>query len=263
MDAEHSSLEPLIGYEEIKRRHLFGLPLVSAMKDPTSGRPIEMTPEMVRDIIEGAVATVEQDCHIELFPVQHAVKLPFDRTLYESFGFVKLPHRPVASIEALAVTPSNNINIYSVPLDWVETSYLPRGQLNLIPLTVAFGSGSLGTIPATSTGGAFFLSILGQRAWVPAFWKVTYTTGFAGGLFPRMINELIGTVAAQEILSMLAATYARNSSFSLSIDGLGQSVSTPGPNTFTVRSEALEMKRKRLTGQVRAKFGTKLFSGTL
>src|SRR6185369_13911889 len=111
-----------------------------------------------------------------------------------------------------------------------------------------------------STGGAFFLSILGNRQWIPAYWKITYTSGFKDGMVPRVINELISTIAAMEILSQLAATYARVQSHSLGIDGLSQSVSTPGPAVFQVRIQELTDKRKALVGKIRAKYGTKLFS---
>lgn len=62
---------------------------------------------------------------------------------------------------------------------------------------------------------------------------------------------------------MLAATYARTNSHSLGIDGLSQSVSTPGPQIFKIRLEELEKKKTALTKKIKAIFGYKIFSGTL
>ena len=251
-------LEPLIDFDQVVSRHLFGIPLVSQMKDPNTGKPIVMSPESVVDIIEGAVRQVEECCHIDISPVQRKEKHPFDRAAYNSYGFFKVNHRPASSIERISVTPANGREVFSLPLDWVETAYLGRGQINIIPMTAAFIQGAY--IPAGTTGGVWFMHLLGNKFWVPAYWEILYTSGYPDTMVPRVLNDLVGTVAAQEILSMLAATYARNQGHSLGIDGLSQSVSTPGPNIFQTRMAELAEKRKRLEGKIKAKYGMKLFS---
>lgn len=256
--AEYQRLEPILGYEQIKTRHLWGIPLFSQMKDPRTGRGEELTKEQVKDIIDGAVQQAEQELHIDISPVQRREKHPFDRNAYESFGFLKVHHRPVFSLDKLSVTPANQIDVYEVPKDWIEMAYAVRGQINIVPMTAAFIQG--GFVPAGSTGGAFFLSILGNRQWIPAYWQIEYTSGYKDGQVPRVINELIGTIAAQEILSMLATTYARSQSHSLGIDGLSQSVSTPGPAIFQIRMTELTEKRKRLVKQIKTIYGMNLFS---
>jgi hypothetical protein len=251
--AELSRLEPIVGPNELAHRHLFGIPLVSQMKDPATGKPIIMTPAIVKDIIDGAVNNAEVDCRINISPIQVRQKFPFDRNHYESFGFVRLPNRPITSIDKLSVTPANQLDIYVVPNEWVEMAYASQGQINIIPMTASFIQG--GYIPTGSTGGQFFLAVMGNRQWIPAYWQFEYTAGYKDGMVPRIVNDLIGTLAAQEILSMLAATYARSSSHSLGIDGLSQSVSTPGPQIFKNRWEELEQKRLRLTKRIRTLYG--------
>ena len=257
LEASYGHLEPLIGVEELTRRHLFGIPLVSQMKG-VDGKPIHMTPEMVKDIIDGAVQQAESDCKIDIFPVKRRVKQAFDKNAYESYGFIKYPFRPITSIDKLSITPANGQDVYTVPLEWVETAYCVRGQINIIPMTAAFLQS--GSVPQQSAGGAMFLAILGNRAWVPAYWQLECTSGFPDGLIPRVVNELIGTIAAMEILSMLATTYARSQSHSLGIDGLSQSVSTPGPQIFKNRYEELQEKRKHLEKKIRNLFGQGIFS---
>lgn len=257
-ETEHSRLEPILGPEELKNRHLWGIPLVSQMIDPATGRNYVMTPEMVQDIIEGAVNQAETELNIDIWPVRRAEKQAFDRNTYESFGYMQLEKRPVSSLDKISVTPANGIDVYSVPLEWVEVGLLVRGQVNIIPMTASFIQG--GMVPTQSGGASFYYSVLNQTRWIPAYWLVEYTSGFKDGMVPRILNDLIGTIAAQEILSQLATTYARSSSHSLGIDGLSQSVSTPGPNLFQPRMEDLENKKKRLLGKVKAMFGRKLFS---
>jgi hypothetical protein len=258
LETEHNRLEPILSPEELRNRHIFGIPLVSQMQDPFSGRPLVMTDEMIKDIIEGAVNQAETELDIDIWPVKRRVKHPFDRNTYESFGYFQLEHRPITSLDKLSVTPANQQDVYIVPLEWVETSYLVRGQLNIIPMTAAFIQG--GYVPAGSTGGSFFLAVLGNRYWVPAYWQIEYTSGYVDSMVPRVVNDFIGTIAALEILSMLAVTYARSQSHSLGIDGMSQSVSTPGPAIFQIRISELEEKKKRLMGKLKAMMGRKIFS---
>lgn len=258
VQSEQERLEPILGVDELKIRHLWGIPLVSRMKDPITGKAEVLTPEKIKDIIQGAIQQAEHDLHIDITPVKRNEKQAFDRNAYESFGFFKLHHRPAYSIDKVAITPANGLDVYVLPLDWVETAYAARGQINIIPMTAAFIQG--GFVPAGSTGGAFFLSILGNRQWIPAYWKIDYTSGYKDSMVPRAVNELVGTIAAMEILSMLATTYAHNQSHSLSLDGLSQSVSTPGPAIFQMRLQELTDKRKRLVKQLKAIYGMSLFS---
>jgi hypothetical protein len=253
-------LEPLVRPEQVQSRHLFGIPLVSAMKDPLTGKAQVYTPDMIRDTIDRAVSMVEQDVGIDIFPNVNKEKHPFDRNEYESFGYFRLHRRPCASIEVLSITPPSGSDIYRIPLEWVETAYMHTGQINLIPLGNAI---AYGTPADVGSGGALFLNVLGNQPWIPAFWQVTYTSGFPDGMLPKVVNELIGTVAAMEILSALASTYARSTSHSLGIDGLSQSVSTPGPQLFKTRYEELEAKRKSLVKKLRTQYALNLFSGNV
>lgn len=260
--ANWSRLSPLITPPEVINKHLFGIPLISGTKDPDTKKAARYTPEMIRDKIDDVIANVELETGITIFPVQRTRKFAFDLNEYRSFGYFRMPDRPVASIETLRVTPSNDIDVYDVPLDWVETAYLHLGQLNIIPLTVALTKqGTL--VPTSTAGGALMLAILGHSSWVPAFWKMEYTAGFPSGMLPKVLNDLVGTITAIEVLSQLASTYARNSSGSLGIDGMSQSVSTPGPEIFTRRIQDLEKKRALITKKLKAYYGTTLFSSNV
>ncbi len=254
-------LEPLLTPEVFKQRFLFGIPLVSGIRDPITHRADVMTDALLADAIDRAMAEAEAQCHISIMPEAVDEKQAFDVNLYRSWGYFRLRHRPISSIEYLAVTPSNEADVYVVPLEWVETTYLYLGQLNIIPLTIAIGAGGNTTVPTTASGSALFLSIFGTVPWVPAFWRMKYTIGFKDGNLPKVVNELIGVIAAQDVLSRLASTYGKSTGTSLSIDGVSQSVSTPGPEMFARRQDELENRRKRLVSKIKTKFGQNLFTG--
>jgi hypothetical protein len=260
LESSWNRVEPLVTPEQVRGRHLFGIPLVSAMKDPLTGKAMVYTDDLIRDTIDRAVAQVETETHLDIFPVQRAQKYPFDRNEYEAFGYTRLEHRPVASVESLAITPPSGSDIYQVPLEWIETGYLPKGQINLIPLGNAI---AYGTPANVGSGGALFLNVLGTKAWIPAFWQVTYTTGFPDGMLPKSVNELIGIVAGMKVLSALAVTYGKSQSHSLGIDGLSQSVGTPGPQIFKVRYDELAEEKKVLIKKLKTQYGLNLFSGNV
>lgn len=253
-------LEPLITPAQVKRRHLFGIPMVSGIKDPLTKKAQVYDDELIQDTIERAVSMAEDEAAIDIFPVRVKEKHGFKREDYLAFGYMRLERRPAASVEALSITPANGMSLYNVPLDWIETGYLSRGQINIVPITstVAFQ----GPAPVGS-GGALFLQILGQQGWVPGFWQVEYTSGYPDGQLPRVINELVGVIAAMEVLGSLAATYAGNTSHSLGIDGMSQSVSTPGGQIYGPRMEELAAKRKKLAKQIKSEMGQVLFSSDI
>jgi hypothetical protein len=262
-DSTWKRVEPLITPTELIDLHLFGIPLVSGMPDPETGRRKRLTPEIIARFIDKSVGLAELETGLAIFPEQFKEKKPWDRQEYDSFGYFKLDHRPCSSVEKVAVNLSNNQDIYEAPLDWVETGQLQWGQLNIIPLTIAMTSGNPVAIPTTS-GGALLLSIFqGKSQWVASFWEITYTAGFPDGQVPRVVNELIGTIAAMEILSQLASTYAKTSGSSLSIDGLSQSVSTPGPDIFTPRLKDLALKRTQLVNKLKNLYHLKFFSNNV
>lgn len=253
-------VEPLVTPTQVKSRFLFGIPLVSAMKDPGTGKNQVYTDDMIKDCIDRAIAQAELDTGIDIFPKQLREKAAFDRHLYQQFGYFRTQHRPAASIEALTITPPTGNDLYAVPLEWIEAANMHTGQINIIP----FGNSiAYGTPAAVAAGGALFLNLFSSMPWVPAFWQFAYTVGFPDGVLPRFVNELIGVNAAIDILSSLAATYARSTSHSLGIDGLSQSVSTPGPDIFTKRLNDLMDKQKRLAKKTKTHYGLTLFAGTI
>jgi hypothetical protein len=256
-------LEPLICPDTFKSWYLFGLPLVSFARDPITGKHQIMTDPILKELIDRNVAVSELELRLDIMPRQYTKKLPFDRQAYASLGYMMLPDHPIQSLDKLAVVASNGADLYNVPPDWVETAYLHTGQINIIPMTIAFQYGGFFVPSNSPNGGSAFLAILGQNPWIPAYWQVTYTVGFPEGRLPPVINELIGTMTAIDALSLLATTNARNTSHSIGVDGLSQSISTPGPQIYDTRIALLTDQKDRLIRKIRSIYGTNLFTGAL
>jgi hypothetical protein len=263
VDACWGDSGPLITPMLLRVRQLFGIPLVSNMVDPVTGKRQVMTDPIIADVIHRAVALAELETHLNIMPRQIAEKQAFDRQAFASFGFVRLDNRPVVSLDDMTVTASNDENVFRVPPTWIDRGYMHKGQINLVPITVAFnGAGFINPSDQSggANGGSMFLSILGQNPWIPSYWKFTYTVGFPEGQIPVVVNELIGVIAAIEILDILATTNAKNASASLSIDGLSQSVGTAGPTIYDARIQKLTEKKMLLVKKLKTMFGQTLFS---
>lgn len=255
VDAEISRYEPLIDAKGIRDRVLWGIKLQSFQTK-------QDMPDPVIDMkIQDAVALIEQETGVQIFPTQHDERQPFDRNEYASMGYFRLRNRPCTSIESLKIVASNDTVLWQVSQDWIDTGYLSRGEVYIVPINVAVSTQAVGQ--AGAAGGAAFLAILGNQGWVPAFWRIKYTTGYANGKLPRSVNYLIGIQAGLLILADLAAANATNQSKSLGIDGLSQSSSGPGPNLYDRKIEELEKAKKMLIGKIKTQFGTKLFSGNV
>ena len=267
IDSDFVRTEPLLTPELLVQRHLFGIPLVSNIIDPITGLPQRITPEMLRDIIAGAVCDAELDAHIDIMPVLRQEKSAFDRAEFARFGYFKMRHRPIQSIDKLSFTPSSEIDIFVIPTSWISTAQLYRGRIQIIPLipaTAASSSGYTGAILPPGQGGAgLFLGLIAAHHWIPDFMQTIYTTGFPDGMVPRPINDLVGSIAAMKVLSLLAATHARSTSHSLGIDGMSQSISGPGPSLYNERIALLDADRQKIAKKIRKTFGQKLFSGTV
>lgn len=254
-------LEPLISPQQVRDRFLFGIPLVSALPDPITRTVQRVTDELIADRIVSALAEVEASAKITIMPTQFDERHDFDKVEFEHFGHFKTQQRPVASVEALSIQAPDGTSFFTVPKAWVEGGHLHKGQINILPLSPAAATFSLGGI-AGGPAALIFLTHLARVGSIPAYWTVRYTAGFPNGLLPRLVNDAIGAQTAISLLSQLSATFTKNSQ-SLGIDGLSQSTSGPGPQQYVQLIKDLQDKLDKIVGTIRAKTGTKLFVGTV
>ncbi len=254
VDAEEAKrYEPILTAKLLKSRYLFGVSLMAKTINPLTKKYDVMTDEDLADRIQGAISNVELELGIDITPVKRDESHPFDRNLLQQYGYMRSQRKPILSVDKLSIRPGNNVDIYTLPNDWISGAHFTKGQINIVPLIPA---SSTTFINAATGGGAVFLQVVSGTGWVPTFWVLSYTTGFADGKIPRSLNDLIGCYAAIETLSLLA-TLNTTSSHSLGMDGMSQSVSTPGPDLYNTRIKLLEEKKKVLTGKIKTLFGLK------
>lgn len=246
-------VEPLLTPEQLKTRYLKGVPLLFFNGDTFSD-------DDLKDRIYLASNQAELDLKTTLTREQRQEKLPFKQQDYKAYIHLTAEQGPMVSIEELAIVSADKNKIFQIPAEWIETTNFAKRIINVIPLLAAYGVNSVQG--AVGNAGIAFLSVIDGLDFVPAYWQIKYTSGISNveGKVPTVVNELIGTIAAIDILSEIAATFIFTSQ-SQSQDGISQSSSSPGPRIYMLRIEELERKRDKLIRQLRTIFSNRFIVG--
>lgn len=248
-------VEPLLTPEQLKSRFLKGIPLFL-----TNGATY--SDDDLKDRIYLASNAVELDIKTTLTREQRQEKLPFKQEDYKAYIHLTAEQGPVISLEELAIVSADKNNIFVIPPEWIETTNFSKRIINVIPLLAAYGVNSVQG--AVGNAGIAFLTVIDGLNWVPAYWQIRYTAGISNteGKIPTVVNELVGTVAAIDILSEIAQTFIFTSQ-SQSQDGISQASSGPGPRVYQLRIEELMLKRARLEKQIRNVFSNRFIIGNM
>lgn len=250
-ESQHQRLEPIVDHDQLVDRALFGYPLVSQLVDPIKKTVAVMTPEQLKDLIEGAVAEVEEDAHMRIWPDVVKQRHPFHRLDWTSgFGRFQLRSAPISSILSVKIESSSGVQFFSIPLEWIETGLLQWGELSILPLS-----------PGTAASGGMYQGIAGaelllqhmQVGWTPAYFTIECVIGFRDALVPRFVNDLIAKAAAIQIYGMLQATLPGTSK-SLGIDGLSQSSALPSPQLLAARIKQLQDEYDKKIKKLKKKY---------
>ncbi len=246
--------EPLLTPEQLRSRFLKGIPLFFANGDTFSD-------DDLKDRIYLASNQVELDLKTTLVREQRQEKLPFKQEDYKAYIHLTAEQGPIVSIEQLAIVSADKNTIFEIPPTWIETTNFAKRIINVIPLLAAYGVNSVQG--AVGNAGIAFLTVIDGLNWVPAYWQIKYTSGISNkeGSVPTNVNELIGIVAAIDMLSQIAATFIHTSQ-SQSQDGISQSSSGPGPRIYMIRIEELQKKREKIEAQLRNIFSNKFIIGS-
>ena len=246
-------VEPLLTPEKLVSRYLKNLPGID-----------QYTTDDLKDKIMLAINETELLIDTTLTPVLRKEKHPFDVNLYRSFVHIMANFGPVLRIDRLGIQSSNDKAIFEIPASWIEAARFFQKQINVIPLTVVGASGISQGGPTGAAGLAFIAAMNGGISWVPSYWEIEYTTGVCNkeGHVPLVVNELVGAIAAIEILGNLGAQNA-NTSVSISHDGLSQSSSNPGPAIYQTRIGELNAKKDDLVKKIRKVFYNKYYMSTI
>ena len=244
-----SRCEPILTPQLLISRYLKGIPLAFPNGDSYSA-------EDVKDQIGLAINEVEMLCKITLSREQFTDKVPFDIALYKSFIYLKTEQNPILAVQSVQIVSSDGYAVFKIPPEWLEPSNFAKGIVNVVPILGAYSVASGGGVGAY--GGIPYLNVFSSLTFVPGFWQIVYQTGVSKieGQFPTVINDLVGTIAAINMLSVITNLFLTTSQ-SLSRDGISQSSSGPGPRMYLPYIEQLENKKMELVGKVKATFATK------
>jgi len=243
--------EPMLTADLLKSRYLKGIDF-DKYTDPELEQEIEI-----------ATNEFELMSNLTVNKVIFKERIPFDRAAYQAFVFMKLNNGPIRTIDELIIESSNGEEIYRLPPDWIEVGLAHKRQINLIPILSIFGAAGLKDGQA-SNAGLIFIQAVNNFRWLPAFYSVTYTGGLSNtdGEVPIVVNDIIGMTAAIEILSALQTNFLYNST-SISQDGITQSASGQGPQTFQARIEKLMERREKMLKRLRAEFHQKYYMSNI
>lgn len=243
-------VEPLVTAQILRKQYLLGINLMSPLTKQG------LTDDDIKDFINRAVNEAEVSLGISVAENVRQYRGPYDRTQNLYYIYTELPYKPVTSILKWSIQSSDGNDIYIFPPSLIETGNAQMGQLSL----------GFSTVPANSPiiadgfyGNAGYVLIRSLAAYtMPAFYLVQFVTGFPEDKIPLPINELIATIAALAILSMIAPIIRPITSAALNIDGLSQQVTSPGPLWLQQRMAELTAKRDNLIQQLRNYFYTNL-----
>lgn len=257
--ANFNRYEPLITPTVLRTDFLFGINLTSPITKQT------LNDNDLKRALDRATNRAELLIKINIAPVQRKIRKEFDRNMYVNFGSLEMPFRPILSVDELAIVDSADPpqNVFVFPPNIIETGNFQTGLITFGTVTSSY---QYGTYTNTFYNGTtLFTSFLANSFglnWIPAFFTVTCTTGFPAEKTPGILNDLIGTIAAIDILSMLGPLF-RIQSQSLGIDGLSQAQSGPGPNIYLARIADLEKRKNQLIADIKMIYYNSIFVSTV
>jgi len=245
-----SRSEPILTPQLLVSRYLKGIPLAFPNGDSYSA-------EDLKDQISLAMNEVELLCRITITREQFTDRVPYDSALYRSYIHLRTEQNPVLAVQDVSIVSNDGYKIFKIPSQWIEASGFSKGIVNIIPILGAYSVAS-GGAAISNYGGIPYLLAFSSINFLPGFWQITYQTGVSKveGQFPTVVNDLIGTIAAINMLSNIATMFLHTSQ-SLSRDSISQSSSGPGPRVFALRIEELEKKKAELLGKIKTCFSSK------
>jgi hypothetical protein len=225
-------LQPLVTPDELRRQFLFGLRLKSTINQD------ELKDEDLQAIIIRAVSRVEHEAKIQISPVKFVEFHDYNLFDYQKWDFIQLNRWPIQTVESFRAQYPFTNQFIEFPTDWI-TVYNDTGIIQLVPK-----SGSFSQFLITRDASLLPLILGGRMRW-PQLWEVTFLAGFELDKMPAIINELVGTYAAIDVLQMLDSIIFLGS-YGIGIDGVSQSVGLPGPGFLQNRIAALNDKAAKL-----------------
>jgi hypothetical protein len=224
---------PLPTPTNLKDRALFGVPLTSALTGQT------ISDETIKHYIDSAISELEHELDLYITPVTFEEKHDYNRHEFNwNYNYLKLNHPNVIVVEEVQLSFSNdqtNLGFVQFPMEHVHV--MPQeGVIQLVP---AFGTSLSGFLLSAFSGTQFHaLRAIGLENF-PGAVRVMYQAGFEQDKIPAAIVSLIENLAAHKLLTFIGPLIFPHTSVGVSMDGVSQSVGTPGPQFLAARIKDL------------------------
>jgi len=259
--------------EKLKRKALFGIPLISRLSNP----PEQISDETLQDYINEAISKIEHVLNIYIKPISVEEDQDFDKELWrQSFAYFKLYHPNVIQIDRVRLRfinrvpnvqdglvsddPDADVNRDGIWLD-IPREYIYFKQEGTVQIIPAYGQSLSGWVVSALSGVQFYALTRTDFTVFPGALRVKYTCGFEDGKLPAMIAALIEYTAALDILSSLGPLIFPYNSVGISMDGVSQSTATPGNLFLKHRMDDLRLKRDELMEAAKGYYGRSLIMG--
>lgn len=228
----------------LKDNYLFGIPLTSSLTGQT------VTDKALQHYVNAAISEIEHEFDLYITPVTFKEKIDYDKEMFvKSYSFIQLKHGNVLDIEEFVLSFSNadDTEVISFPMEFVHV--MPQeGVIQLVP---AFGSSFSGFLLSAFSGTQFHAIRAMGFTNFPGGIRIKYRSGFAKDKVPSIIVDLIEAMSAYKILSMMGPVLFPHNSIGISIDGVSQSTSNPGPQYLATRMGELEKQIEKAKTAVR------------
>lgn len=225
--------KPVPEANDLKNGALFGIPLKSQL----TGQ--EVTDPMIKKYIDSAVSEIEHELDLYITPVEFVEKHDYRKHEFTwNYNYLQLNHPNVITVSKVELSFSNTEEQGFVDFPLEHVHIMPQeGVMQLVP---AFGTSLSGFLLSAFSGTQFHaLRAIGLNEF-PGGVRVTYTSGFEENKVPAAIVELIENIAAYKLLTFVGPLLFPYNSIGISLDGVSQSVSSPGPQFMAQRIKDLE-----------------------
>jgi hypothetical protein len=242
---------------EMKTRALFGIPLTSQLTGET------ISDEMITHYIDSAISEIEHELDLYITPVTFEERHDYRKHEFTwNYNYLKLNHPNVICVEEVELSFSNdeeNLGFVQFPLEHVHL----QPQEGVIQLVPAFGTSLSGFLLSAFSGTQFHaLRAIGLNDF-PGGVRVKYQAGFEKDKVPAAVIELIDNMAAFKLLTFIGPLLFPHTSVGVSMDGVSQSVGTPGPQFLANRikdlGDIIEKQKDAIKGYYQRKYQIDFF----
>lgn len=219
--------------EQFKARYLFGVPDV----DPATGN--SFSNDSYQYHIDLAYATLTRLLDIAILPetvIQE--KHDYYSDDYERWNWLHAYRHPIISVEQITGKFPQSDEPIIFPSEWVVFDAL-AGHIQQIPT-----GGTISQFMLGST--TLFLPLLQRGGYIPGFWRLDYTAGFADDTIPMEINDAVCALAVMSVCNILGDLIGGVGVLggSVGLDGLSQFISlSKTATTNALYSKALAYRQ--------------------